>query len=365
MKPFKITSKSNKARTGIFTTRTGQYETPFFMPVATKAAVKYLDAEELEEISTQSIISNAFLLYLKPGLDVIKKHKGLHNFMNWKNCIFTDSGGFQVLSLNDFKDKFSDKGLKFKSPFDGSLHELTPKKVMEIEQTLGSDVAMCLDQMPLYSSTYEQVKEATARTHLFAKQCIKYHKGKSQLLFGIAQGGTFPDLRKQSAQFISNLPFDGIALGGLAVGEPLDKMKEMIKISIENMPEEKPKYLMGVGSPKEIIEAVEQGIDIFDSVWPTRNARHGKIFTSEGYLEIEKSQNKNSPEPLEKNCNCKVCKTYTCAYLHHLFKTNEPTGKKLLSYHNLYFLQDLMRKIRGAIKEGKFKELKDEYSCFG
>ena len=364
MERFKITHKSGKARVGILSTKTGNYETPFFMPVATKGAVKYLEVEEIEELGAYAFISNAFLLYLKPGLDVIKKHKGLHNFMNWKKCIFTDSGGFQVQSLNDFKDKFSDKGLKFKSPFDGSLHELTPKKVMEIEETIGSDVAMCLDQMPLYGSSKEQVEEATKRTHLFAEQCIKNHKDKTQLLFGIAQGGTFPELRKRSSQFISSLNFDGIALGGLAVGEPLEAMKEMIKISIANMPEEKPKYLMGVGSPKEIIEAVEQGVDIFDSVWPTRNARHGKIFTSEGYLEIEKSKHKNSLESLDKTCNCKVCKTYTKSYLHHLFKANEPLGKKLLSYHNLFFLQNLMQKIRQAIKANKFKELKNEYSKF-
>ena len=359
---FKITHKSNKSRAGILRTRTGEYETPFFMPVATKGAVKYLD---VEEINTDAIISNAFLLYLKPGLDVIKKHKGLHNFMNWKKCIFTDSGGFQVMSLNNFKDKFSDKGLKFKSPFDGSLHELTPKKVMEIEEAIGSDVAMCLDQMPLYGYSYEQVREATRRTHLFAEQCVKYHKDKSQLLFGIAQGGTFPHLRAESSKFISTLPFDGIALGGLAVGEPLDKMKEMIKISIENMPEEKPKYLMGVGSPKEIIEAVEQGVDIFDSVWPTRNARHGSLLTSEGELNIGKSIHKISLLPIDKNCNCKVCKNYTRAYLHHLHKANEPLGKKLLTYHNLFFMQTLMQKLRKAINDNRFEELKREYSGFG
>jgi queuine tRNA-ribosyltransferase len=364
MDNFKIIYRSDKARVGVLKTKTGEYTTPFFMPVATKGAVKYLDIEELEQLGTYSFISNAFLLYLKPGLDVIKKHKGLHNFMGWNKCIFTDSGGFQVLSLNNFKDKFSDKGLKFKSPFDGSLHELTPKKVMEIEEAIGSDVAMCLDQMPLYGSSYEQVKEATHRTHLFAEQCVKYHKDKSQLLFGIAQGGIFPDLRTESSKFISSLSFDGIALGGLAVGEPLQDMKKMIKISIENMPEEKPKYLMGVGSPKEIIEAVEQGVDIFDSVWPTRNARHGKIFTHEGYLEIEKAIHKISLEPLDQKCNCKICKTYTRSYLHHLHKNNEPLGKKLLTYHNLFFMQNLMQKIRTAIKENKWQELKHEYQRF-
>jgi len=361
---FKITAISGKARTGILKTRTGEYETPFFMPVATKAAVKYLDFQELKETNTTAIISNAFLLYLKPGLDVIKNHNGLHSFSTWGKCIFTDSGGFQVLSLRDFKEKFSDKGLKFKSPFDGALHELTPKKIMEIEQSLGSDVAMALDQMPLYNSSYEEVKKATERTHIFAEQCIKYHTDKSQLLFGIAQGGIFSDLRVKSTKFISSLNFDGVALGGLAVGEPIEKMFEMIRLSIPLIPESKPRYLMGVGSPREIIRAVEYGIDIFDSVWPTRNARHGKIFTSFGYLEIEKSSNKNSLEPLDKKCKCNVCKNYTRSYLHHLFKTNEPAGKKLLTYHNIFFIQEMMQKIRQSIKENKWGELKNEYRGF-
>lgn len=364
MNHFTITAKSGSARTGILKTKTGEYETPFFMPVATKAAPKHLDVEELKQTGANAFISNAFLLYLKPGLSVIKKHKGLHNFIKWKHCIFTDSGGFQVLSLNNFKYKFSDKSLTFKSPFDGSLHELTPKKVMEIEQTLGSDVAMCLDQMPLYGSSREEVKDATNRTHIFAEQCLKYHKDKSQLFFGIAQGGTFPDLREQSTKFIASLPFDGIALGGLAVGESMKEMREMIKVSMPLIPENKPRYLMGVGSPWEIIEAVEQGIDIFDSVWPTRNARHGKISTQEGYIDIGKSKYKEDLSPLDKSCDCKVCKTHTRAYLHHLFKTDEPLGKKLLSYHNIAFLQNLMKKLRKSIKENKFQELKNEYRKF-
>lgn len=361
---FKIAHKDGKARVGVLKTKTGEYETPFFMPVATKGAVKYISTEELEEMSTQALISNAFLLYLKPGLKIIQKHHGLHNFMNWQKCIFTDSGGFQVLSLNDFKDKFSDKGLKFKSPFDGSVHELTPKKVMETEQALGTDVALALDQMPLYNSTREQVETATKRTHLFAKECLANHKDKSQLLFGIAQGGTFLDLRKESAKFISGLDFDGIALGGLCIGEPKSKTLEMIKLSVEILPENKPRYLMGVGSPLEILEAVENGIDIFDSVWPTRNARHGRVMTSQGDINIENTKFKNNASLLDKNCNCEVCKNYTLSYLHHLIKTNEPLGMKLLSYHNLFFMQNLMVRIKNAIKQNKLKELKNEFRGF-
>jgi queuine tRNA-ribosyltransferase len=307
------------------------------------------------------MISNAFLLYLKPGLEVIKKHKGIHKFMKWNGCSFTDSGGFQVLSLNNFKNKFSDKGLIFKSPYDGSLHTLNPKKVMQIEQTIGADVAMCLDQMPLYGHSKKEVQEATLRTHKWAKECLKNHKDKKQLLFGICQGGTFSDLRKQSAKFIGELPFDGFAIGGLAVGEPKEKMHEMVKIATEILPKDKPRYLMGVGSPKEIIECVEQGIDIFDSVWPTRIARHGKVMTKKGSFDIDKNQFRLDISPLDKTCNCKVCKTYTKSYIHHLFKVKEPLAMKLLSYHNLYFIQNLMREIRESIKNNKFEELKKEY----
>jgi queuine tRNA-ribosyltransferase len=358
---FKIKSKDKNTRVGVLKTKTGEYETPFFMPVATKAAPKYLEPEEIKEMGGYAMISNAFLLYLKPGLEVIKKHKGIHNFMNWQGCSFTDSGGFQVLSLNNFKSSFSDKGLVFKSPYDGSKHLLNPESVMRIEQTIGADVAMCIDQMPLFGGTKEEIIEATNRTHLFAKECKKFHKDKKQLLFGICQGGIFPDLRRQSAEFISSLNFDGVAIGGLAVGEPKDKMKEMVNIATEIIPKEKPRYLMGVGTPRELIEFIEMGVDIFDCVWPTRTARHGKIMTKKGYIEMEKSKYKLDLSSLDKSCNCKVCKNYTKSYLHHLLRTNEPLGAKLLSYHNVYFLINLTKEIREAIKKKEFQKLKKNY----
>ena len=358
---YEIVAEDGKARAGILKTKTGRYETPIFMPVATKGAVKLVSAHSLEEIGVDALIANAFLLYLKPGLDVIEKHGGIHRFMNWKKCIFTDSGGFQVLSLSDFKSKFSDNGLLFKSPFDGKEHLLNPKKVMEIEEKLGSDVAMALDQMPLYGSTKKDVIEATKRTHLWAENCLKEHKDDKQLLFGIAQGSVFKDLRKKSTEFISKLDFDGVALGGLCIGEPKQKMMEMARLSVRILPKNKPRYMMGVGSPRELIECVGQGIDIFDSVWPTRNARHGQALTSKGKLSIENKIYRKDLKPIDNNCGCKICKSYTRAYLHHLFRTKEQLGMKLLSYHNLYFLEELMRNIKDAIKEGSFRKLKNEY----
>jgi queuine tRNA-ribosyltransferase len=358
---FKITNQDKNARTGILKTKTGSYETPFFMPVATKGAPKYIEASEIKELDGYAMISNAFLLYLKPGLKVIKKNKGIQKLMNWSGCSFTDSGGFQVLSLNKFKDKFSDEGLVFKSPYDGSIHKLNPKTVMKIEEEIGSDVAMAIDQMPLYGQTKDEVKIATERTHKWAIECLKTHKDSKQLLFGICQGGVFPDLRKESAEFFSKLNFDGYGIGGLAVGEPKEKMKKMVKIATETLPKNKPRYLMGVGSPKEIIECVELGVDIFDSVWPTRIARHGKVMTKNGSYNINKKEFELDLKPLDKSCNCKVCKNYTKSYLHHLYKVKEPLAMKLLSYHNLAFIQNLMKEIRTSIKNKKFNELKKKY----
>lgn len=361
---FEIKNKDKKARNGILKTKTGKYETPFFMPVATKGAPKYLEAQEISELGGYAMISNAFLLYLKPGLEIIQKNKGIQNFMKWSGCSFTDSGGFQALSLKKFNKKNSNSGLTFKSPYDGGIHELNPKKVMEIEEKIGSDVAMCLDQMPLYGQSKEEVKIATQRTHLWAKECLKYHKDKKQLLFGICQGGTFPDLRKESAEFFSKLDFDGYAIGGLAVGEPKEKMEEMIKIATKILPENKPRYLMGVGSPMEIIKAVENGVDIFDSVWPTRIARHGEVMTKNGSYDITKKEFQLDLNPLDKNCKCKVCKKYTKSYIHHLYRVKEPLAMKLLSYHNLAFIQNLMKEIRESIKIGKFKEIKKKYKKY-
>jgi len=355
MPVFKIKAKKGKARAGILNTAHGKIKTPFFMPVATKGSVKWLANEEVEKAGTQCLISNAFILYLKPGLEVIAKHKGLHGFMDWKKGIFTDSGGFQVLSP-DFCIKLSNRGVTFRNLFTGKKMLFSPEKAIEIQNSLQSDVAMCLDDVPLHGSDLKRLEEAAVRTTAWAERCKKAHKNKKQLLFGISQGGTDKKLRKKSTREIVALDFDGIALGGLCLGEEKQKMFSAVKTAVSVIPEQKPRYLMGVGSAKEIIKAVSLGIDIFDSCFPTRTARHGKAFTGLKHINISSAKFRFDLKPLDKNCSCYVCKRYTRAYLHHLFRTKEESAFKYLSYHNLFFVQALMEKIRKAIEKGSFKK---------
>ena len=300
------------------------------------------------------------MLYLKPGLRVIEAHGGIHKFVGWNRAIFTDCGGFQVLSLKqDFHIRTSTKGIEFRSPFDGTKHILTPKKVMEIQNTLGSDVAMALDHMPLAGCTRKEAIESLKNTHRWMKQCKRFHNNSKQLLFGIAQGSVYKDLREKSVRYIDSLDFDGIAFGGLAIGEPKEKTYEMVRVSSLNCSKEKPRYVMGVGSPEDILQCVSLGVDIFDSVFPTRNARHAEIFTHQGSINIENSSFKEDYTSIDEECGCKVCKKHTKAYLHHLFKTKEPLGLMLASYHNLFFIQKMLVDVRKAIKNNRF----DEFKC--
>jgi len=357
---FNITAKDGKARTGILKIGKKEIKTPFFMPVSTKGAVKFADFEELKEIGTDCVISNSLLLYQRPGLEVIKKAGGLHKFYNWPKGIFTDSGGFQTLD-EFFKKKSTDEGAYFKSPYDGTTELITPEKAMEIQMTLKCDVAMCLDDVPKHDDPTDIIKEKTRKTHLWAERCKKAHKGP-QLLFGIAQGGMNKDIRKKSIEFISKLDFDGIALGGLAIGEPIVTMHEMIRASINHAPEDKPKYLMGVGSPNDLLECISMGVDIFDSTFPTQNARHSTLFTWRGKLKLDRKEYRTDQGPIDKDCDCRVCKNYSRAYIHHLLRVSEPTGKKLATYHNLFFMQKLIEKTRDSISEGKFDEFRTEFS---
>ncbi|MBN1940815.1 MAG: tRNA guanosine(34) transglycosylase Tgt [Candidatus Diapherotrites archaeon] len=354
MKQFKLHAVSKKARAGTLKTAHGKIQTPFFMPVATKASVKLLSNEEVEGTGTQCLISNAFILYLKPGLETIKKHKGLRNFMQWKHSLFTDSGGFQVLSP-DFCLKLSNSGVLFRNPFDGKKMLFTPELSIKIQNSLGSDVAMCLDDVPIHSSSLPRLTQAVNRTIDWAQRCKKAHKNKKQLLFCINQGGTVRELREKSISSLLEIGFDGMAFGGLCIGETKEKMFRTIGATITELPESMPRYLMGVGSIRELVESIALGIDCFDSCFPTRTARHGKAFSSKGSLNIAAAKFKNDLKPLDKECNCFVCKTHSRAYLHHLFKTKEENGMKYLSYHNLFFLQNLMKKIREDIKAGSFK----------
>jgi len=357
---FKLIAKDKEARTGILKTAHKEVETPFFMPVATKTAVKYLDPRDLEEIGINAIISNAFVLSLRPGLKTIKKAKGIHNFMNYKGAIFTDSGGFQKIK-DSFYIKSSDKGIQLKSPFDGKKVILTPKLCMKIQNTLSSDVAMVIDEMPLPNQTRKEVELAVERTHKWAKECLKHHKNKKQLIFGIAQGGLFPDLREKSAKFISSLKFDGVAFGGLAIGEPEQKTYKMINSQVKHFPENKVRYLMGVGSPRQLINAIAAGADCFDSTFPTQNARHATLFTSKGKLQIKNSKYQNDLNPIDKNCDCYVCKNYTRSHIRHLLKMKEANGLRYATYHNIYFINNLMKQVRAAIKQGRFNKLRKEF----
>ncbi|MEM4710566.1 MAG: tRNA guanosine(34) transglycosylase Tgt [Candidatus Woesearchaeota archaeon] len=355
---FKITKKDkySKARIGKLITRHGSVETPYFMAVATKATGKIIGSDDYEEIA-DGIICNALVLSLRPGVDVIKHFGTVHDFMNFHKPIFTDCGGFQILR-ESFINNTSKKGIHFRNPFNGQNFVITPKKIMDIEMSIGADCVMMLDDVAPYGANREKVEESLENTHRWAKECKKYHGDKNQMLYGIVQGGFFPDLRKKSAQFINSLDFDGIAIGGIAIGETREEMYIAVNSSMPFLDEEKPKHILGVGSPDDIVELVALGADSFDSVFPTQNARHGTLFTFNGKLDILKSLYTNDLSPIEKGCGCFVCKKYSRAYIRHLLKVNEPIGKRYCSVHNVFFMNELMRRIRKSIRNGDFEKLR-------
>lgn len=359
---FKILHEDSGARIGKLKTPHGWLETPFFMPVATKAGVKLVDSAELKEIKAECIISNSLVLYYNPGLKLIEDAGGIHKFMSWDKGVFTDSGGFQTLN-KFFNHKTDGDGAYFRNPSTGKIELITPEKAMDIQSSIGSDVAMVLDDVPHYGRPRSENVDMLKRTHEWALRCKKYHDSLNtkQLLFGIGQGGTYKELRKRSIEFLTKLDFDGYALGGLAIGEPTKKMFGMIRYSISLMPKEKPRYLMGVGSPDDIIESISLGVDCFDSTFPTQNARHGTLFTFHGKLKITNKKYKNDFRPIDEGCRCRVCRTYTRAYIHHLMKQGEYLGMRLASYHNLYFMMSLIDKIKTAIKENDLESFKKEF----
>ncbi len=358
---FKIDNEENQARTGKLKTMHGVVKTPFFMPIATKGTAKQVSHEELEYIGSNAIIANAFVLSLKPGMEVIKKFKNIHNFIKWDKTIFTDSGGFQILSKS-FLHKADDKGVYFKNPFDGSKKFFSPEDIIKIEEEIGGDVIMALDYVPHYGNSKDYIADCTRITHLWAERCIKVHnKNRKQLIFGICQGGTFKDLREKSAEFINNLDFDGVALGGLGIGEGRTLMFDAVNQSIKKISKNKTRYLMGVGSPEDIIKAVSLGVDCFDSRFPTMNARHGGIFTKIGKINIEKACYKYDESPLDENCKCSVCKKFSKAYIHHLYRTYEPIRDRYGNIHNLFFIQNLMEEIKKSIEENRFEKFKKEF----
>ena len=364
-KPIKYTLevKDGNARAGVIETPHGKIETPVFMPVGTQATVKAMTKEELEEINSQIILGNTYHLYLNPGDDLVDDFGGLHKFMRWNRPILTDSGGFQVFSLGSLR-RIKEEGVHFRSHLDGSKHFLSPEKSISIQNNLGSDIMMVLDECPPGMSSREYLIPSIERTTRWAKRCIDANKNKDrQGLFAIVQGGIYEDLRDKSFEELSQYDedFAGYALGGLAVGEPREDMYRILEYITPKLPENKPRYLMGVGEPLDMLEAVESGIDMMDCVQPTRIGRHGTVFTKYGRLVIKNKAYELDDRPLDEGCDCYACKNYTRGYIRHLFKAKEILGQRLATYHNLHFLIKLMNDSREAIKEGRFKEFKDEF----
>ncbi len=354
--------KNTSARLGKIKTNYGTYDTPMFMPVGTKATVKTLTPEELYDMNCGIILANTYHLWLRPSEDIIKKAGGLHQFMNYKGPILTDSGGFQVFSLAKNKKKdITEEGVHFKSHIDGKPLLLTPELSIEIQNKLDSDIAMSFDECPPYPVTYEYMKQSVERTLRWASRGKKVHRNENQALFGIVQGGEFEDLRKYSAIETVKMDFDGYSIGGTSVGEDKETMYNMISYSTPYLPEDKVRYLMGVGDPIDIIEGVIRGVDIFDCVLPTRIARHGQVFTREGKKNLHNAIYKEDFTPLEASCDCYTCKNYTKSYLRHLITTDEMLGGRLLSIHNIRFLIKLTEEIRLAIKEDRLLEYRKEF----
>ena len=403
--PRTKTKVRTRARLGVFTTPHGRIHTPIFMPVGTRATVKTLSPEELKDLNAEIILANTYHLFLRPGEQTVKKMGGLHKWMNWDRPILTDSGGFQIFSLEQEKGlaknqqklakvKIDENGVTFHSHLDGARHYITPEKAMKIQHDLGADIIMAFDECADANSSKEYFEKAMTRTHNWLLKCKSEHEkleeqkkqkkenkqnlnskskkdGKKstttndqhqpQALFGIVQGGTHKDLRKQSAAFVASQNLPGNAIGGLAVGESKKTMYEMLDTVVPLLPENKPRYLMGVGTPEDLLEAVDRGVDMFDCVLPTRLARHGTFWTRTKPLHITNSKFKEDPSPLDKNCTCYTCKNYSRSYIHHLMKEGEIFGHRLMTIHNLNFLLNLMREIREHIEKGSFPKFKKEF----
>ncbi|WP_342598486.1 tRNA guanosine(34) transglycosylase Tgt [Psychrobacillus sp. FSL H8-0483] len=353
--------KQTGARLGIVHTPHGSFETPTFMPVGTQATVKTMAPEEIKEMDAGIILSNTYHLWLRPGNDIIREAGGLHKFMNWDRAILTDSGGFQVFSLSDMR-KIEEEGVHFRNHLNGDKLFLSPEKSMQIQNDLGSDIMMAFDECPPYPATFEYMKASVERTSRWAERCLTAHTNTDkQGLFGIIQGGEYEELRKQSAKDLLSLDFPGYAIGGLSVGEPKDVMNRVLDFTTPLMPDNKPRYLMGVGSPDSLIDGAIRGVDMFDCVLPTRIARNGTFMTSKGRLVIKGAAFARDFGPIDEKCDCYTCKNYSRAYIRHLFKADETFGLRLASYHNLHFLMNLMKDVRQAIREDRLLDFKEEF----
>ncbi len=374
---FELLNKDANARLGRITTERGVINTPAFMPVGTQATVKAMSPDELKDIGAEIILCNTYHLYLRPGHKTIASLGGLHKFMNWDKPILTDSGGFQVFSLSALRN-IAENGVHFRSHLDGSMHFIGPDMAMEIQSDLGSDICMTFDECTPYPASYDYAVKSLELTTKWARRCKEFmsselrvksseslttqnSKLKTQSLFGIIQGGIYKDLRKRSLEELIEIGFDGYATGGLSVGEPKEKMHEIINFIAPLMPEDKPRYLMGIGDLKDMLIAVEAGFDMFDCVMPTRNARNGTLFTSSGRISIKRTEYKADNSPLDENCGCYACRNFSKAYLRHLFLAKEILSMRLNTIHNLYFYIDFFRKMRDAIKRKKFREFREKW----
>ncbi|MFA6078820.1 MAG: tRNA guanosine(34) transglycosylase Tgt [Candidatus Omnitrophota bacterium] len=366
VKMFKLIHKDkrSKARLGVLTTAHGDINTPVFMPVGTQATVKAISNDELISCGAEIILGNSYHLYLRPGLDIIKKAGGLHKFMGWNGPILTDSGGFQVFSLAVLR-KISEEGVEFSSHIDGSKHFITPEKVIDIQRTLGSDIMMTFDECVHYPAARDYVEQSLALTTRWARRTRDYFesvKGESrQLLFGIVQGSTYMDLRKKAVDDLLSIGFDGYAIGGVSVGEPQALIHEIAGYAASLLPEDKPRYLMGVGTPPDFLETIGEGVDMFDCVVPTRNGRNGQAFTWMGEVQLRNATSKEDFTPIDASCDCYTCRTHTRAYIRHLFNTEELLGLRLVSLHNIHFYVKLIKSVREAIAKDGFVEFKERF----
>ena len=356
---IKHVDKETGARYGILHTPHGDCEVPMFMPVGTLATVKTLSPEELKEMGAGTILGNTYHLSIRPGADIVAKAGGLHKFMNWDGPILTDSGGFQVFSLAENR-RITEEGVEFRNHLNGDKLFFSPEVSIEIQEKLGSDIAMSFDECIPWPADYNYVKKSTERTLRWAKRGLLAHKKEDQALFGIVQGGDYEDLRKMCAEELVKMGFPGYSIGGTSIGEPKDKFFEMVEYAIKYLPEDKPRYVMGIGSIDYVLGSIERGVDMFDCVLPTRLARHGALMTSHGRVNIKNEKYKEDFTPLDDKCDCYCCKNYTKAYLRHLYICDETFGKRLLSIHNVRFLIHLVEQARKAIKEDRYKEFKEE-----
>ncbi|RMG50161.1 MAG: tRNA guanosine(34) transglycosylase Tgt [Gammaproteobacteria bacterium] len=357
---FERLASDGAARRGRLSFPRGSVETPAFMPVGTYGTVKAMTPEELVELGAEIILGNTFHLMLRPGTEIIRRHGDLHDFMHWERPILTDSGGFQVYSLAGMR-KITEEGVRFRSPVDGSMVELTPERSMEVQRALGSDIVMIFDECTPYPATEEEARASMELSLRWARRSKQAHADNPSALFGIVQGGMYPQLRQVSAEGLMEIGFDGYAIGGLSVGEPMDERNHILEATVPLLPDDRPRYLMGVGKPEDIVEAVRRGVDMFDCVIPTRNARTGFLYTRHGLLRIRNARFADDTRPIDETCDCYTCRNYSRAYLRHLDKCGEILGARLNTIHNLHYYQQLMREIRAAIEAGRFETFAQQF----